>query len=73
MSKLEYYGITGKENDLLRSYLTGRSQYVEINGHQSSHLQISTGIPQESVLGPLLFLIYYDYHILMIYQMLVIF
>ena len=58
MSKLEYYGITGKENDLLRSYLTGRSQYVEVNGHKSSHLQISTRIPQGSVLDPLLFLIY---------------
>ena len=58
MSKLEYYGITGKENELLRSYLTGRSQYVEVNGHKSSHLQISTGIPQGSVIGPLLFLIY---------------
>ena len=40
-----YFHITGKENDLLRSYLTGRSQYVAINGHKSSHLQISTGIP----------------------------
>ena len=36
--KLVYYGITEKENDLLRSYLTGRSQHVEIYGHKSCHL-----------------------------------
>ena len=44
MSKLEYYGITGKENDLLRSYLTGRSKYVEVNGHKSSQPEFLKGL-----------------------------
>ena len=58
LNKLDQYGIQGCSNRLLRSYLIGIMQYVECNGHKSAHLPISTGVPQESVLGPLLFLIY---------------
>ena len=50
LNKLDHYGIQGCSNRLLRSYLTGRMQYVEYNGHKSAHLPISTGVPQGSVL-----------------------
>ena len=59
LSKLEYYGITGRSYDLLKNYLSNRSQYVEFNGHISNTLpNISTGVSQGSVLRLLLFLIY---------------
>lgn len=58
LSKLAAYGIRGLANDLLRSYLSDRKQFVIINGTSSCPKTISVGVPQGSNLGPLLFLIY---------------
>ena len=58
ISKLNHYGIRGKMNDWFRSYLTNRKQCVSILGYVSSYKTIDYGVPQGSVLGPLLFLLY---------------
>jgi hypothetical protein len=53
-----WFGVSGSALGLLSSYLTGRSQSVIINGHCSPSEPLATGVPQGSVLGPLLFTIY---------------
>lgn len=58
LEKLKLYGICGRELSLLRSYLNNRKQFVQIKGHKSSHSAVEYGVPQGSVLGPLLFTIY---------------
>ena len=55
---MSYYGFRGKFNELIKSFLSNRKQYVSINGYDSNELDINCGVPQGSTLGPLLFLIY---------------
>ena len=56
--KFEHYGVRGAAKDWFCSYFANRKQFVSINNQNSTIQTILTGVPQSSVLGPLLFLIY---------------
>ena len=58
LNKLSQFGLTGNILQWFKNYLTGRQQRVLLNGVISDTLPISSGVPQGSILGPLLFLIY---------------
>jgi len=57
LSKLEYYGIHGKLLSWLTTWLTKRSQRVVIDGYASSLVDVLSGVPQGTVLGPVMFLL----------------
>ena len=58
LKKLEFYGFRNTALKWFQSYLTGRQQFISVDGTNSNKADISHGVPQGSVLGPLLFLIY---------------
>ena len=58
LQKMHFYGFRGIVYNWFENYLTGRRQYVEIEESRSNIYQIECGVPQGSILGPLLYLIY---------------
>ena len=58
LGKLEFYGIRGTALNWITSYLNNRKQFVEFNNVKSSYQTVKCGIPQGSILGPLLFIMY---------------
>ncbi len=60
LQKLEAYGVHGNELKLIHDYLSDRFQYVDIGGNRSSSQNVVSGVPQGSIMGPILFLLFID-------------
>ena len=58
LHKLEYYGIRGSTHEWINSWLSGRTQQVVLDGQASDPVPVLSGVPQEWVLGLVLFLIF---------------
>ena len=60
IQKLYNIGVGGKLIQLISSYLTNRKQYVKINNEVSDLIEVTSGVPQGSILGPLFFIIFFN-------------
>ena len=56
--KLDFYGVRGKTQDWIKAFLSNRTQQVVLSGEHSDKIHVQSGVPQGSVLGPCLFLLY---------------